>query len=80
MARDHRPGAAQGPRALLLDDGDDALRQGGGALDAGRNPRGGEGEGGVPRGQGPRAREPPRAQQHRPGPARRGRGDAERGA
>ena len=29
-------GAARGPRALLLDDGDDALRQGGRAFDPGR--------------------------------------------
>ena len=47
MARDHRPGAARGPRALLLDDGDDALRQGRGALGAGRDRRGREGEGGA---------------------------------
>ena len=35
VAGDHRPGAAQGSRSLLLDDGDDALCQGSSAFDTG---------------------------------------------
>ena len=43
--------------ALLLDDGDDALRQGGGAFDPGRHRRGGAGAHGIRRGEGPGARD-----------------------
>ena len=71
MARDHRAGAAGGPRPLLQDDGDDALRQGRGARGTGRRAEAEAAQAAFREAKARVPETPARPQQHRPRPARR---------